>query len=774
MNIPEQEKVENRLLNEKWAPLLDDWAAAILEVETFSLTDFQCLPLFLRRKLAQRNDFTETIFSSITELTETIARVANGSGEEHLASIKTSTRRTLNGYFFNVFHQAVVKENANFSFVMDIPLNVGGRLKGRLTADTINDLTVRIAINLFISLKPQTVKVASLKLFNEARNRLSNGLDREHGVFLSIYDADPQGLLPISAMLAKAALVEDYQKRQRKAGKESDPTLTNIVAQISPQTDWGPESPLFTGEVFSNLCKVAAKTDNNVEASIAIKLLARLAQNEPSGNRLVEAFENVKNDPQKRFLFFSYFKDPVTQMLSLLSAGTAAKNFTYQVTKDELHLNSTYYWKILDTDVCSIYYNRFAADRSSKAIANELANVATETFPNPQTLWDEIQDRRSITLSETQEIDLKNHLPASWHVFISPKANGEAYSMTIRIVERIDAGFKHVEVKGKLDRTGFSAGIAITEDLKAKIYHIGSIAVHRYFVREMEETVRTRVLKKTEEIVTDAPGESMPLTEQPIEPANPSHPVKGGRTNNSLTVDLTEKDKNEDKERQMKTQIRITHSNQTLRKYLKGLELTTEETNGLMLFTQQEGFTSGKAVYKLIKDPEQKTALLKDGLANKNLWVMVGSPHSRAAGFQLHHFWEHPLENTDPPEEPRILAYNGISRKAKTEDADWAYLNYLENGFDPMGEHELNPYESILGIKVEATEEIRNLMKNIAFAQYAAKEAAPVMERNFIEGDVPGTHGIATLHLGGMQSNRTFNQGAFIRLEEFARQQETT
>jgi len=309
-----------------------------------------------------------------------------------------------------------------------------------------------------------------------------------------------------------------------------------------------------------------------------------------------------------------------------------------------------------------------------------------------------------------------------------------------------------VEIKGKLSPAEFRAGVILPDDVRSKIHQIGSVAANRYFVREIEDAVKNLIDEQTADIEDKDPEEK---PDEPNEPETPPPSPKGQRTvNNSLTVDLTEKDKSADKKRKVRMQKRMGRSNQALRKHLDGQALSEEDFAELMLFTAQRSEIPGERVYALIKDADEKLNLLADGLEGKNIWVMTGSPHSKAAGFYPHKFYE--KQAVEGCEE--VVAYHGIEGKTPTAHSKWAYLVYEDNGFEPMGDQELQPYDSIVGIKVDVTPEIEALMKAIAFASYGD----PVMERNFVQDDV------ATLHLGNVQSKRLFNQGTFVSFEKFA------
>lgn len=173
---------------------------------------------------------------------------------------------------------------------------------------------------------------------------------------------------------------------------------------------------------------------------------------------------------------------------------------------------------------------------------------------------------------------------------------------------------------------------------------------------------------------------------------------------------------------------------------------------------------------------------------------MVVSPHSKAAGFQVHRpgttLKELPPSALFEEDKPTMeLSVYAIERREATDHSMWAYLTYEKNGFEPMGDKELEPYDSLVGIKVEARPELVTLMSKIdrlnpewpknLFAQKGLiwsvdpeekidetdsleKKNYAAMGRNFISPE-----GIATLFLGNQPSNRLFNQGSFIPVERF-------
>lgn len=506
--------------------------------------------------------------------------------------------------------------------------------------------------------------------------------------------------------------------------------------------------------LFKTVLFAAIHSTNSAEVALALHILATHCEENKNPLRIEAIAKTMAKDAEDRetcfeklWLFFSFFKDPKVQIMRLIQSELDSNpDLNFSVLKEGVHLHETGLElspEIFDKDLLEEFYLRlFNTDSSPKAIAAEVNGIDTGALPGAESMWEEIQKRRSIGLGETQEIDMKDALPASWHVFLSPKVGTGDYSLTIRIAEQVGSKVKHVEIKGKLSPTEFRAGVVLPDDVRIKIHQIGSVAANRYFVREIEDSVQDRIDEQTADIEDEDSEEKPGEPDEPETP--PSSPKNQRSTNNSLTVNLTEKDKKADKERLIRMQKRMGRSNQALRKHLDGQALSEEDFAEVMLFTAEDSMVTGKKVYALIKDPDQKSALLAEGLEGKNLWVMTTAPHSKAAGFYLHTF-------------PNSYE---IEKKEATDHSKWAYTVYKNNGFEPMGNEELQPYNSIVGIKLDVTNEIRTLMKAIAFASYGDK----VIKANHIKEE----EGIAVLNLGGIQSNRIFNQGVFVPFEQFA------
>ncbi|MEK9160013.1 MAG: hypothetical protein AAB383_04760 [Patescibacteria group bacterium] len=532
--------------------------------------------------------------------------------------------------------------------------------------------------------------------------------------------------------------------------------------------------------LFKTLLYAASHSNNNGEIVLALVMLARHCEEdegETPTHRLYKIVTELLKEPdlKKLFIFFAAFEDPAKMMQLLMTAVYAKEGgVKYTVKKDRVDFNKIKITEILDQETIQKFYQKLLnIQGDSKSVEKAVNSIDTKTFKEPDTLWDEMAAKRSIVLGETQEIDMTDLLPSSWHIFISPKNGTDTYSLKINITEKKGHRLDVIEIHGKLDENGFKSGVILSDEVRAKIHKIGSTAAHRYFVRaKIEDEVKSKLEDKLGEITgadpddgagtdlndtgaePEQPETSLPPEENAKEP-NVTLPVKEARASkDSLSIDIRAIDREDDSQRQKRIRKKMLHSNKMLKKHLTGESLSDEDLKELLLFRKEaSSMAAGESVYPLIKDPQERRALLTEDPTGKNLWVMVRCPHSKAAGFYLH----------KPGSKASGPVLFDVEKVKATDHSVWSYEVYLDNGFEPMGDKELKPYDSIAGLKADADPKLEALINGIKKA-YPENEA---YAKNAIQGST------ATLHVPNQLSNRIFNQGTYISMEEFLKIQVT-
>ena len=420
-----------------------------------------------------------------------------------------------------------------------------------------------------------------------------------------------------------------------------------------------------------------------MEVAFCLNLLAQSCSEEGPEyfDKTVKALRESA-DPDTLFVFIQGLKNPAAGIKRLIRSLLAQPEVSgaLRFNPNGVTLDKTLVpdlSKIEDADLKSVIDDFFAPDEDQRRVLQTLKGIPLPAGFDKDTLLKEIAAHGSVPLFEPVEVSCTPAFPPSLHVFLEPSSRGSAapeIRVTVQFFEQKTGAPHHHLIKGRVEK-GSAKTSYNNPDLNAIFEDIAIYAIHKYYVRQPEDRAADGFkdrLSSLGKAPDQAPDESV-------------RHVDARTEQRTLEVDVRAGQLAEDRAREDSLRVKTNGSAKGLAAHLNGEPVDLEE---IFVFRKGTSVEIGKVVYHRIPSKELASWTKEVHPDASEIYVMKTVPHTSAAGFY---------------EKKSSKDLHTIEPRTPTAHSKYGYEVYLNNGFDPVGSAELAPYETTLSIRATAT-----------------------------------------------------------------------